>query len=143
MAKERHDQTETSTPKTALMVMAAGTILVAALIVWALTRKVEPAVEEPVAQQTAAIETAAAPETAGTTAPPPPRVEGDRTSVVRISAEDTREQMRNGNAVVIDVRDASAFKRSHIAGAIHVPFAGVEAAMATLPKDKLIVAYCT
>jgi hypothetical protein len=150
MTKERHDSTDSGSSKTPLVVMAVGTLLVAALVVWALTGLVEPVGET--GGVTAAVETGAtAPPTAAATndtnatatAPPPPQVEGDTATVVRISAEDTREQMRAGNAVVVDVRDAASYERLHIAESIHVPFAGVEAAIDTLPKDKLIVTYCT
>jgi hydroxyacylglutathione hydrolase len=44
---------------------------------------------------------------------------------------------------VIDVRDATSWASGHIAGAIHMPFATVDAQLDTLPKGKAIVTYCT
>jgi hypothetical protein len=67
----------------------------------------------------------------------------DKAAVARISAEDLRERMRSGNVVVVDVRDANSFAQGHIAGAMHVPFATVEAQLASLPKGKEFVTYCT
>jgi rhodanese-related sulfurtransferase len=44
--------------------------------------------------------------------------------------------------LIIDVRSAETYDSGHIAGAISFPEADVDARIAELPKDKLIVAYC-
>jgi rhodanese-related sulfurtransferase len=44
--------------------------------------------------------------------------------------------------LIIDVRAAETYSSGHIAGAISFPEADVDARIAELPKDKLIVAYC-
>lgn len=136
-----------------MAVMVAGGVLVAALVVWALTRTVEPAPEPAAsfADATTAPATTAEPSTRGltdtsaTTAPvaAPPQPAGDPSSVQRIAVEDLRAKMNRNEVTVIDVRDATAFNARHIPGAINIPFASVEAMLDQIPKDKPIVTYCT
>ena len=44
--------------------------------------------------------------------------------------------------VVLDVRTRAAYDKGHIRGAISVPEAEVDARVAEIPKDRLVVAYC-
>jgi hypothetical protein len=44
--------------------------------------------------------------------------------------------------LIIDVRAAESYAAGHITGAISFPESDVDARVAELPKDKLIVAYC-
>lgn len=155
------------------MIMGIGGVLVAALVVWALTRTVEPASvmtdadAPPVASGTTSappttntgfppLSTATAGGTAGMTAttatnisadptPPqrPPEVQGDRGEVRRIAVEDLKAQVDRNAVTVVDVRDAASFARGHIPGAINIPFASVEAQLDQIPKGKPIVTYCT
>lgn len=137
-----------------MAVMVAGGVLVAALVVWALTRTVEPAPEP--AGVYADATTAPATTTPADSVPPitgtsatnapvatPPRPAGDPSSVQRIAVEDLRAKLNRNEVTVIDVRDATAFNARHIPGAINVPFASVEAMLDQIPKDKPIVTYCT
>lgn len=149
-----------------MAVLIAGGVLVAALLVWALTRTVEP--ESVMSTDTGAATTTftppadtggmvAAPPSAGTfatndptgttpaptTAAPPPQPEGDRGEVKRISAEDLKAQVNRGAVTVIDVRTAADYARGHIPGAINIPFASIETQFDTIPKGKPIVTYCT
>lgn len=157
MAKPRHDQTPTSS-NTTLAILVAGGVLVAALVVWALTRTVEPAATvdtttfatttTPAADQgflaTDTVSTSVTSPIASTATsivPPPPA--GDKGAVTRIAAEDLRAQMGRGEVTVIDVRDPAAFAREHIPGALNMPLATVEGQIDMLPKGKAIVTYCT
>lgn len=143
-----------------MAIMALGGLLVAALVVWALTRTVEPAYE-PVAT-TDATTTMTAPvtppaqtvptsgtlppdalTTATNTAPPPPQPQGDRSEVTRIAVEDLRAKLNRNEVTIIDVRDANSFATRHIPGAINIPFASTESMLDQIPKDKPIVTYCT
>ena len=167
MAKRRHNESETSSSRMTLAIMAFGAILIAALIVWALTRPVEsattvidagdttavPPVSPPVTEPltTATTATTAAPVTPPMTtaadapqvAPPVQPAAEDETAVPRIAVEDLREKMRRGEVTVVDVRDPMAFNASHIPGSINVPFSRVEGELDRLPRDKPIVTYCT
>lgn len=169
MAKQTHHEPTSS--KGSLIALAIGALLVAGLVVWALTRTVEPA---PTATATNPTETAGAfapstavpitetapintgtttatpiasttaPLTATSTTPPAaPSPTGDRTAVKRISAEEVRERMKSGNVVIVDVRDAGSYQTSHIAGAIHVPMSSIQANLDLIPKGKEVVTYCT
>ncbi len=127
--------------------MAAGGVLVATLVGWALTRTVEPA-PKPAAEMPAAVaDPLANPVTAGLDtaglANTTPTSHEDAKSVPRIAVEDLYAKHNRGEVIVIDVRDAMAFASSHIPGSLNIPFSTVESRIAELPKDKPIVTYCT
>jgi hypothetical protein len=170
MAKQRHNtqQADASPSRSPLVFLAIGALLVAGLVVWALTRTVEspaPVASTTYPTATEATATTSMPSTAGafdtsTMQPIPstpfpsttagvatsshaPVIEGNKSEVARISAEDLREKVNAGAVTVIDVRDASAYAAAHIPGSLHIPLASVEANLDRLPKGKPIVAYCT
>ncbi|HEX6640712.1 MAG TPA: rhodanese-like domain-containing protein [Thermoanaerobaculia bacterium] len=167
MAKQRHNTPPVDAPpsRSPLVFLAIGALLVAGLVGWALTRTVEsPA---PVASTTYPTTTEATSTTASTTEAPftmtppvtatpfpsttagittssqAPVIQGDKSEVARISAEDLREKVNAHAVTVIDVRDASAFEAAHIPGSLHIPMASIEANLDRLPKGKPIVTYCT
>jgi hypothetical protein len=158
MAKEKHTPETPSSSGATLAILVVGIILVAALIVWAMTRTVEP--ETTTAAATDTPPPAAAPVTPSSTttpgspalAPPiaaatpagqPAAPQGDKAAVTRIAAEDLRAKMNRNEVTILDVRDGAAFATEHIPGAISTPFASLEAQIDTLPKGKPIVTYCT
>lgn len=49
--------------------------------------------------------------------------------------------LNGGTGVVIDIRDGSEYRKGHIAGAIHIPFAEVEKRLGELEsrRDKVLV----
>jgi hypothetical protein len=173
MAKQRHQskQQMDSTPsRTPMAFLVIGALLVAGLVVWALTRTVQAPTNVPTYTSEATTAAGTTYDTAGTTqpaetspiAPSPitpspiasttagiatsshaPVIEGNKSEVPRISAEDLREKVKAGAVTVIDVRDISAFQAAHIPGSLHIPLASVEANLDRLPKGKPIVAYCT
>jgi hypothetical protein len=149
MAKQRHDQQpDPGSSRNAMIVLVIGGLLVAALVVWALTRTVEPSTTAtldtppleapPVTTQTSTF----TPTAAGTQAPPP-QIEGERSEVPRISVEDLRAKLNRNDVTVIDVRDNQAYQRGHIPGALNIPFASTESMLDLIPKGKPIVTYCT
>ena len=63
--------------------------------------------------------------------------------IARISVENAKKLVAEGKAVIIDVRNAEAYKTSHVKGAPNVPLSKLEAGdFSDLPKDKQIIAYC-
>lgn len=77
--------------------------------------------------------------TAQTTKPAPaPHAEDTR----RISLEETQAAMNSGNAIVVDVREESTYKVSHIKGAKSIPLPQFEKRLGELPPGKLIITYC-
>lgn len=77
------------------------------------------------------------------TAPSPTLATQAPTEGKRISVDELRTRLADGSAVVIDVRDAQSYQFQHAEGALSIPLAEVAARARELPKDKLIVAYCT
>jgi 3-mercaptopyruvate sulfurtransferase SseA len=65
------------------------------------------------------------------------------TDAKRIGAAEAKKLVDAGKAIVIDVRGPADYEAEHIAGAISLPNWLVEDRMGELPKDKLIIAYCT
>jgi len=61
----------------------------------------------------------------------------------RITAEEAYKLYEKGNILVIDTRTEVAYKESRIKGAILVPVNEVAAKADDLPRDKMIVTYCT
>jgi len=137
-----------------MAVLIVGGLLVAALVVWALTRTVEPdtttatSTFAPVAADTPVPTATGQLTPTGTSvslppASPAPQPQGNRGDVKRISAEDLRSQLGRSEVTVIDVRTAADYARGHIPGAINIPFASIETQFDSIPKDKPIVTYCT
>ena len=93
-----------------------------------------------VAGSTASGGRAAGNDTTAQTTKQPPAPQADDTR--RISVEETQAAIKAGNALVVDVREESSYKTSHIKGAKSVPLPQFEKRAGELPKDKLIITYC-
>lgn len=52
------------------------------------------------------------------------------------------KRVREGKAIVLDVRPNEEYRAGHIPGAISVPLKGLESQLSKLPRDQEIVAYC-
>ena len=66
--------------------------------------------------------------------------------VPRISVEELKERLDNGEAIVVgDTRAAVSYNVKHIAGAISMPSSAIfnESPLDELPLDQEIVLYCT
>jgi len=61
----------------------------------------------------------------------------------RINAEDLHKLWEKGDVVIIDTRAEVAYKQEHIKGSISMPTGTVLQRIDELPKNKMIVAYCT
>jgi 3-mercaptopyruvate sulfurtransferase SseA len=61
----------------------------------------------------------------------------------RIPAAEARQALAQGKAVLVDVRSKEAYEASHAQGALSIPLADLGSRAGELPKDKLIVTYCT
>ncbi len=49
----------------------------------------------------------------------------------------------NSSLLLIDLRDRASYQNSHIMGAVNLPYEDRESWMNSLPKDKLLIFYCT
>lgn len=61
----------------------------------------------------------------------------------RITVEELRAALRRNEAVVVDVRSEPQFQAGHIRGAISIPEYQITERASELPRDKLIVTYCS
>ena len=75
------------------------------------------------------------------TAPKAPGTPAD--GVRRITTVELRNALDKGEAVVVDVRNDTTYKLGHVQGAMLIPFGEIDARASELPKDKLIVTYCS
>jgi len=72
-----------------------------------------------------------------TTATPP------QDNVRRVTIAELRDMLDQGKAVVVDVRGDPMYNTEHIKGALDIPENQLTARAGELPKDKLIVFYCS
>jgi len=63
--------------------------------------------------------------------------------VKRVTKDELREALDKGTAIVVDVRPAQSYEQSHIKVAIHIPLEQISARSNELPRDKMIVTYCS
>lgn len=61
----------------------------------------------------------------------------------RISVAELQAALARNEAVIIDVRSESQFNDGHIRGALHIPGGEVGGRASELPRDKMIVTYCS
>jgi 3-mercaptopyruvate sulfurtransferase SseA len=61
----------------------------------------------------------------------------------RISPAEARQAVAKGEAVLVDVRAKESYDREHAKGAISIPLSDLASRMGELPKDKLVITYCT
>jgi phage shock protein E len=64
--------------------------------------------------------------------------------IARIKADEAKRLVAEEKAIIIDVRGTEAYKQTHIKGSLDIPLGKLETGdFAGLPKDKIIIAYCT
>ena len=61
----------------------------------------------------------------------------------RVTVAELKDMLAKNEAVVIDVRNEDSYKAGHIKGAKLIPEAEVVKRSDELPKNKLIVTYCS
>lgn len=71
----------------------------------------------------------------------PPQANND--GVRRMTPEEARELLKHSKAVLVDVRGESSYKAGHIKGALFIPFAEIRNRAKELPKNKMILTYCS
>lgn len=61
----------------------------------------------------------------------------------RVTVPELQELVKKNQVLIVDVRNEDAYNIAHIRGAKLIPLNDVEKRAGELPKDKLIVTYCT
>lgn len=76
---------------------------------------------------------------------PPANLPETDAEVPRVPVEQAKAAFDAGQAVIVDVRGADAYARSHIAGALEVSLSAIQSDPTNLPLDKnqWIITYCT
>jgi predicted sulfurtransferase len=70
---------------------------------------------------------------------PPPVNDGVR----RITVQEAQDLFAKGQAVIVDVRNQTAYDQGHIKGARLIPVTEIQNHTGDLPKDKTIITYCS
>ncbi len=81
----------------------------------------------------------AQPSSSGTVGPETTYADGVR----RVTVSELRLMMERGEAFVVDVRNQASWDAGHIPGSKMIPSTEVLNHLNELPKDKLIVTYCS
>ena len=61
----------------------------------------------------------------------------------RISADEARKAIAKEGAVLVDVRPKESYDMEHAQGAVSLPLPELSSRAGELPKDKLVITYCT
>ena len=63
--------------------------------------------------------------------------------VKRVTTVELRDALDKGTALVVDVRPAQNYATRHIKGSVSIPLEQVPTRLGELPRDKMIVTYCS
>ena len=63
--------------------------------------------------------------------------------IKRVTTVELRDALAKGTAIVVDVRGATVYQQSHIKDSISIPLEQTAAHLRELPRDKMIVTYCS
>jgi rhodanese-related sulfurtransferase len=66
----------------------------------------------------------------------------DRKGLEPVDREALLNKVRDGAAIVLDVRPAEEYRAGHIPGALSIPLKELERRLSDLPRERDIVAYC-
>ena len=64
-------------------------------------------------------------------------------TVARISPDEAHAMAQSGEAIIVDVRERAAYDESHVAGALALPEPELDTRIGELPRNQLIITYCT
>ena len=63
--------------------------------------------------------------------------------VPRISLKETQTRLEKGEALLIDVRSRELYDQTHASGSLSFSEQEIEARLGELPRDKMLILYCT
>lgn len=88
----------------------------------------------------------AAPTPAPSTAAATPAPDNTPTNWIppRIAVDEAYQRVQSDkDIVIVDVRGEASYQQEHITGAVNVPWVNLKEKYGLLPKDKLLLLYCT
>ena len=74
---------------------------------------------------------------------PTPALQTQGDGVRRITPAEAREAFEKGKAIIVDVRGEDAYNAGHVKGARLIPLNDILARITELPRDKMIITYCS
>jgi hypothetical protein len=74
---------------------------------------------------------------------PPPQQPEPGDGVRRITPAEARAAQEKGTAIIVDVRNSAVYQLGHAAGAILIPFGDIATRLNELPRNKMIITYCS
>ena len=74
---------------------------------------------------------------------PIPTTEPQSDGVRRITIVDARAAVEKGRAIVVDVRNQESYNAGHVKGARSIPLNDIASRVLELPRDKMIITYCS
>jgi rhodanese-related sulfurtransferase len=72
-----------------------------------------------------------------------PTVETQSDGVRRIAPADARAAVDQGKAIIIDVRGEESYNAGHVKGARWINLNDIGSRTGELPRDKMIITYCS
>ena len=61
----------------------------------------------------------------------------------RITPAEVRTALDKGEAIIVDVRGEGSYEAGHVKGARLIPYSDLVARIDELPRDKMIITYCS
>lgn len=61
----------------------------------------------------------------------------------RITVAEAKDELATNKAIIIDVRNEASYNAGHVRGAKLIPVGELANHLGELPKDKLIITYCS
>lgn len=80
---------------------------------------------------------------AGTAATPAPSASSAWTPLRLTPAEAAARRQAGEDIVIVDVRPVEAYRDEHVTGALNAPWKDLPTGHALLPRDRLLLLYCT
>ncbi|MDT5060538.1 MAG: hypothetical protein QOH63_997 [Acidobacteriota bacterium] len=74
---------------------------------------------------------------------PTPAVQTPADGVRRVTPAEAREAVEKGKAIIVDVRGEESYNAGHVKGAHLIPLNDILARISELPRDKMIITYCS
>jgi hypothetical protein len=74
---------------------------------------------------------------------PTPKMQTPEDGVRRITPVEARAALDKGKAIIIDVRGDASYNAGHVKGALSISVNDIGARAGELPRDKMIITYCS
>ncbi|HEU4714135.1 MAG TPA: rhodanese-like domain-containing protein [Pyrinomonadaceae bacterium] len=78
-----------------------------------------------------------------TTPTPAPAHATQADNVKRVTTKELETMLKDGTAIVVDVRNKAMYDAGHIRGAKLLPVTEIDKRADELPKNKMIITYCS